>query len=89
MQTYTLLDIDKSGNINPKKQITKEEFLRMSYIVLKSNSCVDVSENEIAMTTSIYDKSCSLLESGCSFSDLNDAANTYDFSAKAEGFCSD
>lgn len=54
---YTM--IDKVDNkLRPKKSITKEEFLRMAYIALKSNSCSEITDNEIALAIDIWEKSC-------------------------------
>ncbi len=82
-----LLEVDDSGNINPKKPITKEEFLRMAYIVLKSNSCVSVVDNNLAVSIDIWDKSCQEWEVNCEVSSLDDPEDIYDFSPDVEWFC--
>lgn len=84
-----LLEPDEEGNIFPKKQITKEEFLRMSYIVLKSNSCVALQDHDIAGTIDILEASCWPDEVSCAVSALDDTQSTYDFRAQADGFCAD
>jgi len=87
-QTFRLLELDSNGNVNPKKQITKEEFLRMSYIALKSNSCSDIAGSQIALDMNIWDKTCDESSiSECNISDLNDPEDTYDFEPVVEWFC--
>lgn len=82
-----LLELDGSGNINPQKYITKEEFLRMSYIALKSNNCSEITNNGLAVRLDIFEKSCSASDTDCNLSDLNDPEDSYDFSAHTETTC--
>jgi hypothetical protein len=57
---YSVVEYDKNGNkkiyrliekkddkLRPKKSMTKEEFLRMAYVALKANSCVDLKPNNL------------------------------------------
>jgi hypothetical protein len=46
---------------------------------LKANSCVEKVENNIALKINVFDKSCNVNDLECSFSDLNDPSNIYDF----------
>jgi len=83
-----LLELDSNGNINPKKQVTKEEFLRMSYIALKSNSCEPVTGSQLALKMLIWEDTCEQGNtSECQLSDLQDPDDTYDFEPEVEGFC--
>ncbi|NDK10273.1 PKD domain-containing protein [Candidatus Gracilibacteria bacterium] len=82
-----LLETDAQGNINPKQSITKEQFLRMSYIALKSNSCNEVTQDEFALALDIFEKTCTPGQVDCKLSDLKDPSNTYDFHADAQGSC--
>jgi len=85
-KVYTM--IDKIDNkLRPKKSITKEEFLRIAYVALKSNSCSEVTDNEIALAIDIWEKSCTEGDENCTLSNLNDPEDTYDFTPNAKGFC--
>jgi hypothetical protein len=56
-KTYKLLEkID--NKINPWKTISKEEFLIIAYIVLKSNSCIQEEEWLLAVELNIYNEIC-------------------------------
>jgi hypothetical protein len=76
--TYNLVDII-DWKIRPKQAISKEIFLRIAYVALKANSCVEKVENNIALKINVFDKSCNVNDLECSFSDLNDPSNIYDF----------
>lgn len=56
-EVYTMVDI-VDGKLRPKKSVTKEEFLRIAYVALKSNSCTDIVDNELALAIDIWEKSC-------------------------------
>lgn len=88
-ETLKLLEVDASGAVNPKKSVTKEEFLRMSYIALKSNSCTQVQDNNIALSIDIWEKSCKPGDINCRISKLDDPEDTYDFTPEVEGFCAE
>jgi len=70
--------------VNPQKSVTKEEFLRMSYIALKSNSCSSVVEDTLAISIDIWEQSCSPGDINCTVSDLLDPTDTYDFTPNVE-----
>ncbi|USN58360.1 MAG: hypothetical protein H6767_08945 [Candidatus Peribacteria bacterium] len=76
-KVYQLLEL-KDGKIRPKKQVTKEEFLRIAYIALKANSCIEVSKNSLSLDFHIFDASCSE-GSNCSESPLTSDQKIYDF----------
>jgi hypothetical protein len=85
LTNYQLLEPDLLGNINPQKSVTKEEFLKMSYIALKSNSCSDINESELALAIVVLDKVCQAGDSDdCALSDLDDPQDTYDFEPEVE-----
>lgn len=86
-KTLKLLYPDAAWNIKPDEHITKEEFLRMSYIALKSNSCKDVVDNGLALRLDVFDKTCSKNQTWCSLSNLQDPENTYDFKPEVETTC--
>ena len=88
-QISYLLQPDSNGNINPKKFITREEFLKMAYIIFKSNNCVDVTDVWFAISIDIWDKECTPTSVNCSRSNLDDPTHTYDFSPQVEWFCED
>lgn len=85
---YYLLEKDNEWNINPKKNITKEEFLRLAYITTKANSCSlrslntsnDLDNNfEIDTQISIYDTTCKTSTSD--FLNTNGSRGPYCFKA--------
>jgi PKD repeat protein len=85
---FRLLELDTSWNVNPQKSITKEEFLKMSYIALKSNSCSEISDNGLALRMNVLEKSCEGWDTAdCPLSDLDDPDDTYDFEPVVEWFC--
>ncbi|MDD5769715.1 MAG: PKD domain-containing protein [Candidatus Gracilibacteria bacterium] len=88
---YPLVIVDSNGNLNPKKYISKEEFLKMSYIITKINSCgVNNNSNEslIAGKIEIYDKDCKNGDTNCSISDLKNIDGIYDYNADVKTDCS-
>ncbi len=85
-KSHKLIEI-VDWKIRPKKAVTKEEFLNIAYIALKSNSCMIFEDNSLAIEIDIYDKECSQWQSNCSLSDLQDTTNTYDFSSTVEWIC--
>lgn len=92
LKKYQLVSADSNGNLNPKKYVSKEEFLRMSYIISKINSCSLLNDNNnknssIAWKIDIFDKSCTGDTKNCKKSDLNDETGTYDFSADISTTC--
>ena len=86
-KTLKLLELDASWNINPDTFVTKQEFLRMSYIALKSNNCSSISDAGLALRLDVLEKSCTPWDTDCDISDLNDPDDTYDFQPEVEGVC--
>ena len=83
---YNLLE--KEGDyLRPKKNISKEEFLQIAYIVLKSGSCRDLEDKDLSISINVYDKSCDESKSVCEKSDLNDDKNIYDFEVEVWWAC--
>lgn len=72
--------------INPKKYITKEDFLRISYISLKNNSCKEKAKNDFWLKIEILEKSCSETKIDCEVSDFSEKEKTFDFRAKISNF---
>lgn len=59
-KVYKLLEPDANWNLNPKKSITKEEFLLLAYITTKANSCSikEPSEYNLSAEILIYEDEC-------------------------------
>lgn len=92
---YEVVDYDQYWNKNiyhlvevidwklrPKKNITKEEFLRIAYVALKANNCLEKTPNNLWLQMKIYDSNCNPSLTNCKLSNLN-SWNIYDFSAEA------
>ncbi|MDD3302787.1 MAG: PKD domain-containing protein [Candidatus Gracilibacteria bacterium] len=75
---YKLLELN-NGKIYPKKRITKEEFLKMAYIALKTNSCKYDFTNNLSLKMDILDSSCTGYDENCSLADLTEKQRIYDF----------
>jgi len=86
-KTLNLLTPDEEGNINPDSFISKEQFLKMAYIALKSNNCQEINENALALRLDIWDKSCDPNKEDCTYSNLNDPQNIYDFEPYVQTTC--
>lgn len=97
---YELIDYDINGNqivyhliekvdnkLRPKQSVTKEEFLRIAYVALKANSCIEREDNSLALKMNILDKVCTSTQENCSFSDIKDPNNIYDFTPETWGIC--
>ena len=88
---YQLVELDSNGNLSPKQYITKEKFLKMAYIISKTNSCVweNISweEAKIGLQIGIFDKSCTPGQKNCKKSELPDSEGRYDFFPEIEGAC--
>ncbi len=83
-----LLGPDSWGNINAQSFVSKEDFLRMAYIALKSNNCKEVTDEALALQIRIQDKQCKISDGiNCRLSSLDDAGNIYDFVADGETTC--
>jgi len=87
LKTFSLLETDELWNVNPGKQITKEEFLKMSYIALRSNNCSEVSNDGLALEMNVWEKTCSEGDENCTRSNLQDPDDTYDFEAEVWWVC--
>lgn len=89
---YDFIEIDGNGNINPKKYITKQDFLKMAYIVSKLNSCsinnTNTSSSQIGLQIQVLDKICTQADRNCKKSDLQDNTWTYDWKADFVSKCS-
>jgi len=86
--TLKLIDIQSWENINPQSPVTKQEFLKMAYIALKSNSCSTIEWSEIALNIIVYDKVCDESnQEECDVSDLTDPEDTYDFTSTTQTSC--
>lgn len=83
---YTMVDI-VDGKLRPQKSVTKEEFLRIAYVALKSNSCNEIRDKDLALAIDIWEKSCQEWDENCTISSLNDPEDTYDFTPDVEWFC--
>ena len=97
---YELIEYDIEGNqivyhliekvdnkLRPKKSVTKEEFLRIAYVALKANSCIERQENNLALKMDILDRVCTSEEENCDLSDLKDPNNIYDLRPEVWGVC--
>nr|MDD3720788.1 PKD domain-containing protein [Candidatus Gracilibacteria bacterium] len=85
-KTYNLLEL-QDGKIYPKRLVTKEDFLKMAYIALKTNACKNLQTNNLSLKIGIFDKSCNSYDSQCKLSDLKSDNNIYDFKADVGGVC--
>ncbi len=76
---YKLIEV-VDNKLRPKQAITKEDFLRISYVALRSNSCSEKSNNKLGLEINIYDKSCNLSILGtCNISNLSWNKKVFDF----------
>ena len=87
-KTYSFLEADADGNINPQAAISNEDFIRMAYIILKTNQCLEPQGSDIAVKTEVFDASCSQGED-CSLSNLNNPSFSYDFKSTLAWVCSE
>ncbi len=77
---YRLLDQD-AVRFNPKKSISKEDFLKMAYIILKSNSCKKSDAYyTLPVSLSILNKQCVSTDSNCVNKNINPTDRQFDFS---------
>lgn len=80
-KVYRLLEL-QDWKIYPKKLVTKEDFLKMAYIALKSNSCKEDFNNNLAVNIWIFDKSCTSYDAKCKTISFDTKKSTiYDFKA--------
>jgi len=85
-KAYKMLEI-VDGKIRPKKWITKEEFLLLSYIAFKSNSCAEITSDSIALDISILPWTCSEDDQNCNSRDINPWDDEYDFDSDVRWYC--
>lgn len=87
---FSLVSIDSNWNLNPKKYVTKEEFLKMAYIISKINSCSlknkKTDNDTTALRLKIVDKSCDKSKN-CDESDLKDDSWVYDYTVETKTTC--
>ncbi len=89
---YEVVDVDKDWNvsnlklidvvdwkIHPKQAISKEDFLKMAYVALKANSCIEKQQNNVALNLYIRDSKCSESDKNCQLSSFDSKIKTYDF----------
>ena len=97
---YELIEYDIDGNqivyhliekvdnkLRPKKSVTKEEFLRIAYVALKANSCIERQDNNLALKMNILDRVCTSGEENCDLSNLKDPNNIYDLAPEVWVVC--
>lgn len=89
---YEIMDVDLNWNIKyyklveiidwklrPKKSISKEEFLRLAYVALRANSCLEKQNNVLPINIIIKDKSCAQDNLDCDKTEISSTEDTYDF----------
>ncbi len=80
---YFLLTKNEDDTLQPQRFITKEEFLRMAYIIHKTNSCtlqpVPVVEQNIATQLLVFPQICQENNSNCRTQDVQPWQKTYDY----------
>lgn len=86
------ISLDSNGNLNPKKYITKEEFLKMAYVISKLNTCSYAQYSTkntywIWGWIKVFDASCKLWDENCAQSSYNNPQGTYDFKADVGTVC--
>jgi len=83
--------VEKKWNyLRPGNLITKEDFLKMAFVALKWNSCVEKIKDTLDLQIQVYDKSCNESKESkwlCKKSDLVDDENIFDFWEKSEWVC--
>ena len=84
---YKLLELT-NNKARPGQSISKEDFLRIAYIALKANSCVEDEQNELAVGIDQLDKICEPWTTECNKTDSSLWEDTFDFSANIWGICS-
>lgn len=90
---YSFSDFDKDWNekkikfldftrsIDPKRVVTREDFLRMSYIALQNNSCLRKKREDFWLRMEVFDKTCSEDKANCPYSKLYWTEKIFDFRA--------
>lgn len=88
-QIYSFFEVDASGDVSPDTAITNEDFLKMAYIILKTNQCSVPQDLDLAITIDVLDAICNSSDEDCSFSDLNSPGFEYDFRSRTQWVCPD
>jgi len=57
VKTYRLLEL-VNNKIRPGQSISKQDFLRIAYVALKTNSCVETQENDLSIQIKKIHKEC-------------------------------
>jgi len=70
-----------NNKARPGQSISKEDFLRIAYIALKANSCVEVHENELAINIEKLSKTCNEGDEKCNNKSFPLNEDTFDFKA--------
>ena len=83
---YKLLELT-NNKARPGQSISKEDFLRIAYIALKANSCVEEELNELAVNIDKLNKVCLLEDENCTNKDFSLDEDTFDFSADVGWIC--
>ncbi|MDD2871425.1 MAG: PKD domain-containing protein [Candidatus Gracilibacteria bacterium] len=86
IKTFKLIDV-VDGKIRPKQAISKEDFLRIAYVALKANSCIEKQENTLALNLLIKNSTCNSNDTKCSLSNLNNSNSIYDFGSDVSTKC--
>jgi len=84
-KVYKLLE-KINNKIYPNKHISKEEFLRISYIALKSNSCIDDNKKDLAIQIKILNKEC-IKWKKCENKTFNPNEDTFDLYSNIWWIC--
>ncbi len=85
-KTYKLLELT-NNKARPGQSISKEDFLRIAYIALKANSCVEKQENELAINIDKFNKQCSNNDEKCTNKNFPLDEDIFDFSADVAWIC--
>lgn len=85
-KTYKLLELN-DWKIYPQKLITKEEFLVMAYIWIKTNSCKIINTDNLALKIEIIDSTCNSYNSNCSLANISPEQTKYDFKWFSTWYC--
>ena len=82
---YYLVEVVDS-KLRPKKNITKEEFLRIAFVALKANNCLEKNDDSLWLEMNIYDSNCNENTHNCELSNLSNN-DIYDFEAIVSNSC--
>lgn len=80
-KTYNLIEL-VNNKLEPKRSITREEFLHIAHSIFKANSCINNKVNNLALKFDILNKSCKNDDINCALSLLDGLEYTYDFKPK-------